>query len=279
MKNQTTTAETAAAIIATMAQCYRDELAKLYAAANGDAAAVIDRAADCNRPWAYMVQRATLDRAERAAIITAMVATGVDHEAAAVEAAAEEARRLEFERRAEARAAERAAAASARAADDARITACLAALHAAGWRGTETLCDEAASRRAEATVEAAGFTRAEIHRATMQVADPTDVFGRGYSKQDGPQPTPPPGRQPGAKTTRRTTMILYRVENADDLTNEETVGEEIRILHRTADGAQDAIDGMDWDEEWGEAPALEVVVVDDYDSEADAVAAGYRVRD
>jgi hypothetical protein len=72
-------------------------------------------------------------------------------------------------------------------------------------------------------------------------------------------------------------MNLYRVENAEDLTNEETVGAEIRRLHRTAEGAQEAIDGADWDEDWGTEPVLEVGEVDEYETEADAKAAGYEV--
>jgi hypothetical protein len=72
-------------------------------------------------------------------------------------------------------------------------------------------------------------------------------------------------------------MKFYRVENAEDLTNEETVGDEIRRLHRTVEGAQDAIDSADWDEDWGDEPVLEVVEVDDYQTESDAKAAGYTV--
>jgi hypothetical protein len=75
---------------------------------------------------------------------------------------------------------------------------------------------------------------------------------------------------------------MYRVVNAEDLTNEETVGAEIRRLHRTAEGAWDAIegpdwDGADWDEEWGNKPVLEVAEVAEYETEADAVAAGWEV--
>ena len=72
-------------------------------------------------------------------------------------------------------------------------------------------------------------------------------------------------------------MKLYRVENAVNLTNEETVGAEIRRLHRTAQGAHDAIDGAYWDEDWGTEPVLEVGEVDEYETEADALAAGYEV--
>ena len=72
-------------------------------------------------------------------------------------------------------------------------------------------------------------------------------------------------------------MKMYRVENAEDLTNEETVGDEIRRMHRTAEGAQDAIDGAEWDEDWGTEPVLEVVEVDEYETEAAAKAAGYEV--
>ena len=72
-------------------------------------------------------------------------------------------------------------------------------------------------------------------------------------------------------------MKLYQVEDSEDFTQEETVGEEVRRLHRTAEGAQDAIDGADWDEDWGEEPVLEVVEVDEYATEAAAAAAGYEV--
>ena len=72
-------------------------------------------------------------------------------------------------------------------------------------------------------------------------------------------------------------MTLYRVDNAEDLTNEETVGAEISRLHRTAEGAQDAIDGADWDEDWGTEPVLEVTEITDYATEADARAAGYHI--
>ena len=73
-------------------------------------------------------------------------------------------------------------------------------------------------------------------------------------------------------------MTLYRVVDAEDgITTEETVGQEIRRLHRTAEGAQDAIDGADWDEDCGEEPTLEVVEADEYATAADARAAGYEV--
>jgi hypothetical protein len=72
-------------------------------------------------------------------------------------------------------------------------------------------------------------------------------------------------------------MKLYRVMNAEDMTNEETVGAEMRRLHRTAEGAQDAIDGADWDDDWGNKPVLEVAEVVEYATESDAEAAGWEV--
>jgi hypothetical protein len=72
-------------------------------------------------------------------------------------------------------------------------------------------------------------------------------------------------------------MKLYRVMNAEDMTNEETVGAEIRRLHRTAGGAWDAIEGADWDDDWGTKPVLEVAEVSEYATEAEAVAAGWQV--
>jgi hypothetical protein len=74
-------------------------------------------------------------------------------------------------------------------------------------------------------------------------------------------------------------MKLYRVMNAEDLTFEETVGPEMRRLHRTADGAQDAIDGADWDEDWGTKPVLEVAEVAEYETEDEAEAEGWEVVD
>jgi hypothetical protein len=73
-------------------------------------------------------------------------------------------------------------------------------------------------------------------------------------------------------------MTLYRVVDASDaITNEETVGAEIRRLHRTADGAHDAIAGMDWDEDWGKEPELEVVEVTGYETIAEAKEDGWQV--
>jgi hypothetical protein len=72
-------------------------------------------------------------------------------------------------------------------------------------------------------------------------------------------------------------MKMYRVMNAEDMTNEETVGAEIRRLHRTAGGAWDAIEEADWDAEWGNKPVLEVAEVSEYATEAEAVAAGWVV--
>ena len=57
-------------------------------------------------------------------------------------------------------------------------------------------------------------------------------------------------------------MIFYRVENSHDLTNEEAIGQEINILHRTQEGAQQAIDCMEWDDDWGVEPELEVATIE-----------------
>jgi hypothetical protein len=72
---------------------------------------------------------------------------------------------------------------------------------------------------------------------------------------------------------------MYRVVSAEDLTNEETVGPEIRRLHRTAGGAWDAIEGADWYDDWGNKnkPVLEVAEVAEYATETDAEAAGWEV--
>jgi hypothetical protein len=60
-------------------------------------------------------------------------------------------------------------------------------------------------------------------------------------------------------------MTLYRVVNAADaITAIEDVGEEIRRLHITREGAQEAIKGVYWEEEWGKKPVLEVVEVTRY---------------
>jgi hypothetical protein len=39
---------------------------------------------------------------------------------------------------------------------------------------------------------------------------------------------------------------------------EETLGAEVRVWHRTREGAQDAIDSMDWDSDWGEEPEYDI---------------------
>jgi hypothetical protein len=72
-------------------------------------------------------------------------------------------------------------------------------------------------------------------------------------------------------------MKMYRVVNAKDLTNEEAVGAEFHRLHRTAYGAQAAIDGADWDDDWGHPPVLDVAEVSEYETEAEAEAAGWEV--
>jgi hypothetical protein len=73
-------------------------------------------------------------------------------------------------------------------------------------------------------------------------------------------------------------MTLYRVVDASDaITTWESVGEEIRRLHRTADGAHDAIAGMDWDADWGKEPELEVVEITGYETIAEARADGWQV--
>jgi hypothetical protein len=73
-------------------------------------------------------------------------------------------------------------------------------------------------------------------------------------------------------------MTLYRVVDASDaITTWESVGEEIRRLHRTADGAHDAIAGMDWDSDWGTEPVLEVVEITGYDTIAEAREDGWQV--
>jgi hypothetical protein len=73
-------------------------------------------------------------------------------------------------------------------------------------------------------------------------------------------------------------MTLYRVVDASDaITTWEVVGEEIRRLHRTADGAHDAIAGMPWDADWGKEPALQVIEITSYKTIADARADGWQV--
>ena len=72
-------------------------------------------------------------------------------------------------------------------------------------------------------------------------------------------------------------MTLYRVITTDDITTEESLGDEIRCLHRTRAGAEmgkDTVDA-DWDEDWGDQPETTVTEITDYDTEADARADGY----
>lgn len=73
-------------------------------------------------------------------------------------------------------------------------------------------------------------------------------------------------------------MTLYRVMNANEVTNEEAVGVEIRRLHRTMAGAQIAIERADWDPDWGVPPVLEVGS-QTYASEDDARSDGFEVVD
>ncbi len=74
-------------------------------------------------------------------------------------------------------------------------------------------------------------------------------------------------------------MTLYRVITTEDITTEESIGDEIRCLHRTREGAEMAQDDVDaeWDEDWGDQPETAVAEITDYETEADARAAGYRV--
>jgi hypothetical protein len=72
-------------------------------------------------------------------------------------------------------------------------------------------------------------------------------------------------------------MTLYRVVSAVDTTTWEAVGEEIRRLHRSSKGAQDAIASMNWDDDWGKKPVLEVAEVTKYESLPDAREDGWEV--
>jgi len=74
-------------------------------------------------------------------------------------------------------------------------------------------------------------------------------------------------------------MKLYQVVTVDDITTEESIGAEIRRLHRTPEGAEAAKDDVDadWDEDWGEQPETTVISVADYATEADARADGYQI--
>lgn len=42
------------------------------------------------------------------------------------------------------------------------------------------------------------------------------------------------------------------------IANEETLGDEVRVWHRTEEGAQDDIDDMDWDSDWGAEPEYDI---------------------
>jgi hypothetical protein len=74
-------------------------------------------------------------------------------------------------------------------------------------------------------------------------------------------------------------MILYRVITAEDITTEESIGDEIRCLHRTREGAEIGKDNVDadWDADWGDQPETTVTEITEYETEDDARAAGYRV--
>jgi len=74
-------------------------------------------------------------------------------------------------------------------------------------------------------------------------------------------------------------MILYRIENAEDISNEEELGEEINILHRTIKGAESALENLqaDWDDDWGTPPTLEIVSYE-YDSIDDAKADAWHIH-
>lgn len=76
-------------------------------------------------------------------------------------------------------------------------------------------------------------------------------------------------------------MILYRVITAEDITTEESIGDESKCLHRTREGAEAAKEDVDadWDEDWGDQPETEVTEITEYETEADARAAGYRIRE
>ena len=74
-------------------------------------------------------------------------------------------------------------------------------------------------------------------------------------------------------------MTLYRVITTDDITTEASIGNEIRCLHRTRAGAELAKDTVDadWDADWGDQPETTVTEIT-YDTEADAIAAGYCIK-
>ena len=68
----------------------------------------------------------------------------------------------------------------------------------------------------------------------------------------------------------------YRVVNAKDVTTEETVGGEVRILHRTRQSATNAMEELPWDEAWGVEPELKVQTVEMTRQEVQAL--GYTVK-
>jgi hypothetical protein len=75
-------------------------------------------------------------------------------------------------------------------------------------------------------------------------------------------------------------MMLYRVITIDDITTEESIGAEIKCLHRTREGAEmakDTVDAADWDEDWGDQPDTTVTEITDYETEDDARADGYHI--
>ena len=74
-------------------------------------------------------------------------------------------------------------------------------------------------------------------------------------------------------------MTLYRVITTDDITTEASIGNEIRCLHRTRAGAEMAADTVDaeWEADWGDQPETTVTEIT-YNTEADAIAAGYCIK-
>jgi hypothetical protein len=86
------------------------------------------------------------------------------------------------------------------------------------------------------------------------------------------------GNNAGHGRKEKETMKLFRVIDSEEAdTTWEAVGEEIRRLHRTRRGAQNAIKGMGWDEQWGKEPVLEVAEVHAFKTTAAARANGWEV--
>jgi hypothetical protein len=74
-------------------------------------------------------------------------------------------------------------------------------------------------------------------------------------------------------------MNLFQVTNSKDITNMETVGEEIKYLHRQRKNAQLAINRLPWFPSWGKKPILEVSTIDRYETEEDAINDGWIIVD